>query len=93
MSRFFIDRLDLCLQVITLDSHHARGGASRSQNLHDRAVPESLRAAGDQRHHILSRHASAKTIEDTVTQVIEQQLNGIDNLRYIEAESTSAGDT
>src|ERR1700761_2304016 len=35
--------------------------------------------------------ASAKTIEDTVTQVIEQQLNGIDNLRYIEAESTSAG--
>src|ERR1700734_2193164 len=35
--------------------------------------------------------ASAKTIEDTVTQVIEQQLNGIDNLRYIEAERTSAG--
>ena len=35
--------------------------------------------------------ASAKTVEDTVTQVIEQQLNGIDNLRYIEAESTSAG--
>jgi hydrophobe/amphiphile efflux-1 (HAE1) family protein len=35
--------------------------------------------------------ASAKTIEQTVTQVIEQQLNGIDNLRYIEAESTSAG--
>src|SRR6202012_4954530 len=35
--------------------------------------------------------ASAKTIEDTVTQVIEQQLSGIDNLRYIEAESTSAG--
>jgi len=35
--------------------------------------------------------ASAKTIEATVTQVIEQQLNGIDNLRYIEAESTSAG--
>ncbi|MEP6672800.1 MAG: efflux RND transporter permease subunit, partial [Chthoniobacter sp.] len=35
--------------------------------------------------------ASAKTLEDTVTQVIEQKLNGIDNLRYIEAESTSAG--
>ena len=28
--------------------------------------------------------ASAKTLEDTVTQVIEQRLNGIDNLRYIE---------
>src|SRR5258706_16068629 len=35
--------------------------------------------------------ASAKTLEDTVTQVIEQKLNGIDNLRYIEAESTSTG--
>lgn len=35
--------------------------------------------------------ASAKTVEDTVTQVIEQKLNGIDNLRYIEAESTSTG--
>lgn len=35
--------------------------------------------------------ASAKTLEDTVTQVIEQKLNGIDNLRYIEAESTSSG--
>ena len=35
--------------------------------------------------------ASAKTVEDTVTQVIEQQLNGLDNLRYIEAQSTSAG--
>src|SRR5258708_2042493 len=35
--------------------------------------------------------ASAKTLEDTVTQVIEQRLNGIDHLRYIEAESTSSG--
>ncbi|MEA3209076.1 MAG: multidrug efflux pump [Chthoniobacter sp.] len=35
--------------------------------------------------------ASARTLEDTVTQVIEQKLNGIDHLRYIEAESTSTG--
>jgi len=35
--------------------------------------------------------ASAKTLEDTVTQVIEQRLNGIDNLRYIESSSTSDG--
>jgi hydrophobe/amphiphile efflux-1 (HAE1) family protein len=35
--------------------------------------------------------ASAKTVEDTVTQVIEQQLNGLDHLRYIEAQSTSTG--
>ena len=35
--------------------------------------------------------ASAKTLEDTVTQVIEQKLNGIDHLRYIESASTSDG--
>ncbi|HEX9783119.1 MAG TPA: efflux RND transporter permease subunit, partial [Opitutaceae bacterium] len=35
--------------------------------------------------------ASAKTVEDTVTQVIEQRMSGLDNLRYIEASSDSAG--
>ncbi len=35
--------------------------------------------------------ASAKTVEDTVTQVIEQKLNGIDHLRYIESSSDSNG--
>jgi hydrophobe/amphiphile efflux-1 (HAE1) family protein len=35
--------------------------------------------------------ASAKTLEDTVTQVIEQKLGGIDNLRYMESTSDSAG--
>ncbi|HSI07635.1 MAG: efflux RND transporter permease subunit [Rariglobus sp.] len=35
--------------------------------------------------------ANAKTLEDTVTQVIEQKLSGIDNLRYMEATSDSAG--
>jgi hydrophobe/amphiphile efflux-1 (HAE1) family protein len=35
--------------------------------------------------------ASAKTLEDTVTQVIEQKLSGIDNLRYMESTSDSAG--
>lgn len=35
--------------------------------------------------------ASAKTVEDTVTQVIEQRMNGIDHLRYIESTSDSSG--
>src|SRR5882672_11067978 len=35
--------------------------------------------------------ASAKTLEDTVTQVIEQKLNGIDHLRYLVSTSDSAG--
>ncbi|MGK8709648.1 efflux RND transporter permease subunit [Metapseudomonas otitidis] len=35
--------------------------------------------------------ASAQTVQDTVVQVIEQQLNGIDGLRYIASESNSDG--
>ncbi|QIZ76414.1 efflux RND transporter permease subunit [Ferrimonas lipolytica] len=35
--------------------------------------------------------ASAKTAEETVTQVIEQQLTGLDNLQYIAATSDSFG--
>ncbi|VVM57804.1 efflux RND transporter permease subunit [Pseudomonas fluorescens] len=35
--------------------------------------------------------ASAQTVQDTVVQVIEQQMNGIDNLRYIASESNSDG--
>jgi multidrug efflux pump len=35
--------------------------------------------------------ASAQTVQDTVTQVIEQKLNGIDNLIYMASTSDSSG--
>ena len=35
--------------------------------------------------------ASAQTVQDTVTQIIEQKLNGIDNLIYMSSTSDSAG--
>ena len=35
--------------------------------------------------------ASAQTVQDTVTQVIEQKMNGIDNLIYMASSSDSAG--
>lgn len=35
--------------------------------------------------------ASANTVENSVTQVIEQQLTGIDNLRYFKSTSDSSG--
>ncbi|WP_211474112.1 efflux RND transporter permease subunit [Collimonas humicola] len=35
--------------------------------------------------------ASAKTLEDSVTQVIEQQMKGLDHLEYMSAASNSAG--
>lgn len=35
--------------------------------------------------------ASAQTVQDTVVQVIEQQLNGLDGLRYISSSSNTDG--
>src|SRR5262245_19109153 len=35
--------------------------------------------------------ASARTIEDTVTQIIEQRMTGVDRLRYIASTSDGAG--
>ncbi len=35
--------------------------------------------------------ASARTLEETVTQVIEQRMNGLDGLRYISSGSDSSG--
>ena len=35
--------------------------------------------------------ASAQTVQDTVTQVVEQKLNGIDNLIYMSSTSDSSG--
>ena len=35
--------------------------------------------------------ASSKTVEDTVTQVIEQKMKGIDNLIYMSSTSDSSG--
>ncbi|MFK4050338.1 multidrug efflux RND transporter permease subunit AdeJ [Acinetobacter venetianus] len=35
--------------------------------------------------------ASAKTVENTVTQIIEQQMNGLDGLRYISSNSAGNG--
>jgi len=35
--------------------------------------------------------ASAQTVENTVTQIIEQQMNGLDGLRYISSDSAGNG--
>ena len=37
--------------------------------------------------------ASAKTLEDSVTQVIEQSMTGLDHLKYMTSQSSSAGTT
>ncbi len=35
--------------------------------------------------------ASAQTLENTVTQVIEQNMTGLDNLMYMSSQSSSSG--
>jgi len=86
MSRFFIDR-PIFAWVIALVIMLA-GGLS-ILNLPVNQYPSiAPPAIGIQ---VTYPGASAQTVQDTVVQVIEQQLNGIDGLRYISSSSNSDG--
>src|SRR3954470_20013761 len=86
MSRFFIDR-PVFAWVIAIFIMLA-GGLSISElpiAQYPSIAPPTITVVA------IYPGASAKTVEDTVTQVIEQKLNGIDHLRYIESSSDSNG--
>jgi multidrug efflux pump len=86
MSRFFIDR-PIFAWVIALVIMLA-GGLSILKlpiNQYPSIAPP---AVGIQ---VSYPGASAQTVQDTVVQVIEQQMNGIDGLRYISSESNADG--
>ncbi|MCQ4243335.1 efflux RND transporter permease subunit [Stutzerimonas stutzeri] len=86
MSRFFIDR-PIFAWVIALVIMLA-GGLSilgLPVNQYPSIAPP---AVGIQ---VSYPGASAQTVQDTVVQVIEQQLNGIDGFRYMSSESNSDG--
>ncbi|WP_297846319.1 efflux RND transporter permease subunit [Pseudomonas sp.] len=86
MSRFFIDR-PIFAWVIALVI--MLGGAlaifalpiNQYPNIAPPAVQISVNYPG----------ASAQTVQDTVVQVIEQQLSGLDGLRYISSNSNTDG--
>ena len=86
MSHFFIDR-PIFAWVIALVI--MLGGAlaifalpvNQYPNIAPPAVQISVNYPG----------ASAQTVQDTVVQVIEQQLNGLDGLRYISSNSNTDG--
>ena len=86
MSRFFIDR-PIFAWVLALVIMLAGGLAilnlpiNQYPNIAAPAVSIQVSYPG----------ASAQTVQDTVVQVIEQQMNGIDNLRYLSSESNSDG--
>jgi len=86
MSRFFIDR-PIFAWVIALVIMLA--GALSILKLPINQYPSiAPPAVGIQ---VTYPGASAQTVQDTVVQVIEQQMNGIDGLRYISSESNSDG--
>jgi len=86
MSQFFISR-PIFAWVIAIVIMLAGGLAIRSlpvnqyPNIAAPAVSITVTYPG----------ASAQTVQDTVVQVIEQQLNGLDGLRYMSSESDSDG--
>ena len=86
MSRFFIDRpifAWVVAIVIMLAGVIAILGLPISQ--YPSIAPPSISISGSY------PGASAKTVEDAVTQVIEQNMTGLDNLLYMNSSSTSSG--
>ncbi|MDR3090237.1 MAG: efflux RND transporter permease subunit [Desulfobulbaceae bacterium] len=87
MSRYFIDR-PIFAWVIAIVIMLA--GALSIMNLpvsqYPEIAPPSVR--------ITTRYpgASAETIENSVTQIIEQNMTGLDNFLYMKSESASTGD-
>lgn len=86
MSRFFIDR-PVFAWVIALVI--MLGGVLAIKSLPVNQYPNI--AAPAVQISVTYPGASAQTVQDTVVQVIEQQLNGLDGLRYISSASNSDG--
>ncbi|WP_338759503.1 efflux RND transporter permease subunit [Massilia sp. METH4] len=86
MARFFIDRpifAWVIAIVIMLAGALAIWGLPIAQ--YPSIAPPSISISGSY------PGASAKTVEDAVTQVIEQKMKGIDGLRYMSSSSDSTG--
>ncbi|MDQ1815978.1 efflux RND transporter permease subunit [Massilia sp. CCM 9210] len=86
MARFFIDRpifAWVIALVIMLGGVLAILGLPISQ--YPGIAPPSISISGSY------PGASAKTVEDAVTQVIEQKMKGIDGLQYMSSSSDSSG--
>jgi multidrug efflux pump len=86
MSRFFIDRpiFAWVLAIVVMLAGVMAVYSLPTQQYPDIAPPSVTITA-------TLPGASAETMENSVTQVLEQQLKGIDHLRYFRSESTSNG--
>lgn len=86
MSRFFIDR-PIFAWVIALGIMLGGALAIRSLpiNQYPNIAPPAVQIS------VTYPGASAQTVQDTVVQVIEQQLNGMEGLRYITSNGNTDG--
>jgi multidrug efflux pump len=84
MSRFFIDR-PIFAWVIAIADHGVR--RSVDPGIADRPISKHC-ADVDIHHGELSRRVGS-TVVSTVTQVIEEQMKGIDKLSYLSSTSDS----
>ncbi|WPC74193.1 efflux RND transporter permease subunit [Vibrio porteresiae] len=86
MARFFIDRPIFAWVIAILIM---LGGILSVETLpieqYPQIAPPSVTISGTY------TGASAKTVESSVTQVVEQNMNGIDNLLYMSSSSDSSG--
>ena len=86
MSRFFIDRPVFAWVIaIIIMLAGALSILSLPISQYPKIAPTSVTISASY------PGASAKTMEDTVTQVIEQKMKGIDSLRYMASTSDSTG--
>ncbi|WP_035068173.1 efflux RND transporter permease subunit [Nitratidesulfovibrio termitidis] len=88
MSRFFIDRPVFAWVIaIIIMLAGALSILSLPISQYPKIAPTSVTISASY------PGASAKTMEDTVTQVIEQKMKGIDSLRYMASTSDATGQT
>ena len=86
MSKFFIDRpIFAWVIALVIMLVGALSILKLPINQYPSIAPPAISIA------VTYQGASAQTVQDTVVQVIEQQLNGIDHLRYVSSESNSDG--
>ena len=86
MARFFIDRPVFAWVIsIIIMGIGALSIFSLPISQYPPIAPPSVRISA------VYPGASAETVANTVTQVIEQQMTGLDGMRYISSSSTSAG--
>ena len=86
LSRFFLDRPVFAWVIaIVLD------GCGRSGHLQAAHSPISAHRAAIHCLQAAYPGASAETVENTVTQIIEQKMTGIDKMLYITSTSDSSG--